>query len=229
MARRRLPQELIVSVDRLDGDGCGLGTAEARQVRIRNALAGETAEVRVLRRRKGEWLAEAQQVEVPSPLRREPACEYFPRCGGCVMQHLDYDAQLALKERGLLDALAGAGVEARSVQPPTRGPRYHYRTKARLGVRQVGGRILVGFRESFSNRVGRMDHCLTLTESLGRLLAPLKALIEGLSAPDRIPQVEVAAGDREQALLFRHLDPLTAEDEEAIRRFASHYGVRCYG
>ncbi len=228
MARRRLPQELTVTIERLDDDGCGLSAVDERRIRTKNALADEVAEVRVLRRRKGEWLAEAQQIENPSVDRREPACRYFPRCGGCAMQHLAYDAQLALKERGLLDALSAVGVEPLRVLPPTRGPRYHYRTKARFGVRQVGGRILVGFRESFSNRVGRMDHCLTLTESLAELLAPLKALIEGLSAPDRIPQVEVAAGDRDQALLFRHLDPLTAEDESAISRFATRHGVRCF-
>ena len=229
MARRRLPPEVTLEIERLEDDGCGIGEVEGRRVRTKNALPGEGAVARVLRRKKGEWLAEAQEIIRPSALRRSPACQYFPRCGGCALQHLDYDAQLAAKEAGLLAALEAAGVEPLQVAPPVDGPRYHYRTKARFGVRQVGGRILVGFRESFSNRVGRMDDCLTLTEPLAALLAPLKALIEGLSRPERIPQVEVAAGDHDVALLLRHLDPLEVRDEEAIDRFAVQHGVRCYG
>jgi tRNA/tmRNA/rRNA uracil-C5-methylase (TrmA/RlmC/RlmD family) len=56
---------------------------------------------------------------------------------------------------------------------PTLGPRFHYRTKARFGVRVVGGRVLIGFRESFSNRVARMSGCLNLTPALSALIGPL--------------------------------------------------------
>ena len=173
-------------------------------------------------------MTEALQVDQASPNRRLPACAFFPRCGGCAVQHLDYPMQLRLKERGLREALAAHHVNAPPLQPAVSGPRFNYRTKARLGVRVVGGEVLVGFRETFSNRVGRMTDCLTLTSQISALLTPLKALIGSLSCPDRIPQVEVAAGDQSTAMILRHLEPLTEADLTLIAEFSERLGVRAH-
>ncbi len=223
-----MPREIQVAISTLDGDGCGGASVGERRVRIKNGLPGETVSARVLKRRKGEWLAEAFEIATPSADRRSAACRYFPRCGGCSMQHLDYARQLALKEDGLRQALSENGVVPVSFEQPVHGPRFNYRTKARLGVRVVGGEVLVGFRESFGNRVGRMTECLTLTEPLSRLLVPLKQLIAELSAPGRIPQVELAGGDAEAAIILRHLDPLTEADRNAIASFSREHGIRVY-
>lgn len=231
MGRSRMPRELALSIDALEGDGFGVasyGESFVRTVRVKNALPGEAVVARTLKRRKGEWLAEAIEIADGAASRRHPACEFYPRCGGCAVQHLDYDAQLALKEAGLKAALRENGVQPQAYRPPVYGPQFNYRTKARFGVRVVGGEVLVGFRESFSNRVGRMTACLTLTEPLSALIARLKVLIAGLSNPERIPQVEVAAGDDAAALIIRHLEPLTDQDQEKIRAFGVAHGVRAF-
>jgi 23S rRNA (uracil1939-C5)-methyltransferase len=90
--------------------------------------------------------------------------------------------------------------------------RLGYRRKARMGVRVVGESVLVGFRESFSNRVARIDACLTLTPELSKLIPPLKASIAKMSDPKTIPQIELAQGDSGCAVIVRHLQPLTDAD-----------------
>jgi 23S rRNA (uracil1939-C5)-methyltransferase len=60
-------------------------------------------------------------------------------------------------------------------------------------------------------------------------LTPLKRLISGLSCPDRIPQVEVAAGDDSLALIIRHLEVLTEQDTRLIEEFAALHRVKCFG
>ena len=230
MGRAKMPREVQVRISSLGDDGFGRGAVGERQVRIKNALTDEAVTARVLKRRKGEWLAEAFEIDgPPSGDRQMPACGYFPRCGGCAVQHLNYPAQLALKEEGLRQALAAESVAADSFEQPVHGPRFNYRTKARFGVRVVGGEVLLGFRESFSNRVGRMSACLTLVEPLSDLLVPLKHLISGLSAPERIPQVEIAAGDGEEtAFILRHLEALTEVDRHAIAEFSTLQRTRAY-
>ncbi len=229
MARRKPPREVEVDVETLGGDGYGGARVGERALRVKNGLPGERVVAKVLKRRRGEWLSEAVTVLGPAAAQRiVPACPAFPRCGGCALQHLDYHAQLELKEAELLRALEENGVVPEKVLPATCGPRFGYRTKARFGVRVVGGEVLVGFRESFSNRVGRMDRCPVLVPSLSGLLPPLKALIAGLSRPDRVPQVEVAAGDDARAVILRHLDPLTDPDRRSIRGFSETHRVRCY-
>ncbi len=70
-----------------------------------------------------------------------------------------------------------------------------------------------------------MDDCLVLTPRLGRLIEPLKALVNGLSVRDAVPQIELAAGDADCALVVRHLRPLMAGDVDALQRFARRFGV----
>ena len=144
------------------------------------------------------------------------------------MQHLDYRQQVSSKQQLLLEELDCRGVRPEQLKAPVTGPRFNYRTKARLGVRVVGGQVLVGFRESFSSRVGRMDACLTLTAELSALLGPLKTLISELDRPDRLPQVELAAGDSSQALILRHLDQLTDQDQTRIAEFSIRHRVSCF-
>ncbi len=45
----------------------------------------------------------------------------------------------------------------------------------------------------------------------------MAALIESLEAKRTIPQIEIAAGDDLVALIFRHLHPLSAADQQALR------------
>ncbi|MGE0625461.1 MAG: methyltransferase domain-containing protein [Pseudomonadales bacterium] len=228
MGRGKLPRSVDVQVDALGLDGLGHARHLTRELRVKNGLPGEQVSARAGRRRRGIWYVEAERIEDPAAMRVAPACGEFPRCGGCVMQHLDYAEQVRLKESQLLDALAQSGIEPEQRLPAATGPRFHYRSKARLGVRVVGTDVLVGFRESFSNRVMRMDACPALVPSLSSLIGPLRDLIAGLSQPDRVPQVEVAAGDGATALVLRHLTALTPEDRIRIESFGARHRVRCY-
>lgn len=237
MARKPL-REIDVEVSRLGSDGFGVadiasgpvnGIALEREVRIKNALPGERVEAKVLKRRRGLWLAEAQRVLASqSPNRVAPPCANFPRCGGCAMQHLHYDEQILLKQKRLEQALSGNGIVPESWVAPRLGPRLHYRTKARFGVRRVGERVLVGFRESFSNRVGRMDDCCTLIPAFSDMLPDLKDVLTRISIPGQIPQIEVAAGDTAQALLVRHLAGFTAQDEASLVEFADRHDISLF-
>ncbi len=229
-----MPKELTLAIRSVAEDGCGVTVYQKtdspieRTVRLKNALPGEIVTARMLKRRQGEWLGEAVAVEQPAPLRQLAACRFYPRCGGCAVQHMDYGAQLELKQAGLSSALAENGVQAECFRPPVSGPRFNYRSKARFGVRVVGDEVLVGFRESFGNRVGRMSECLTLTGSLSGLIAPLKELVAELSIPQWIPQVDVAAGDAEAALILRHLEALNGDDLKKLSAFGRNYRVKVY-
>jgi 23S rRNA (uracil1939-C5)-methyltransferase len=144
------------------------------------------------------------------------------------MQHLRYRAQLALKQQQLLDELERSGVSATAVVPPRSGPQLGYRTKARLGVRVVGESVLAGFRETYSNRVARMESCEVLIPRFSQLVMPLRQVVGSLGRPDLIPQLELAAGDRDAAVVIRHLEPLGAVDIAMLEAFERSEGVRLF-
>jgi len=162
--------------------------------------------------------------------RVTPKCEAFAMCGGCSLQHMSSEAQIALKQAMLLDQLEHEGVSPAVVLEPLLGPEYGYRTKARLGVRYVNKKekVLVGFRERSSSFITDTKRCEVLHASVGELIEPLAECINQLEAKRVIPQIEVAVGDDQTVLVFRHLEALSQSDRQHLSDFCDHHGLVCY-
>ncbi len=140
------------------------------------------------------------------------------------MQHLSAAAQLAAKQRQLLENLQRIGnVQPERILEPLRGPEWGYRRRARLGVKYVHkkGRVLAGFREREKPYIADIRRCEILPARLATLPEELAALTETLTIRENIPQVEVAAGDAATALVFRVLAPPEAADLEKIVNFGA--------
>jgi 23S rRNA (uracil1939-C5)-methyltransferase len=163
--------------------------------------------------------------------RVAPPCPNFGVCGGCSLQHLEPLAQVAVKQRVLEDALWHiARVRPQQLLSPIYGPAWGYRQRARLSVRYVPkkGGVLVGFHEKKSSFVADMMTCPVLPPRISALLPKLRILVGALSIRDRLPQIELAIGDGVEALILRHLAPLTADDEREVTDFAQRHGVHIY-
>lgn len=198
---------------------------------VADTLPGEKVLIQPMRRRKGHDEARLLEILEPSPDRVMPKCDFFGICGGCVLQHMNHEAQLAVKEEQLLSALTRIGkVEPESVRKAISARPWGYRRRARLGVRWVRAkqRVLVGFRERGGSYLADMQHCEVLDAGCRELPALLAELIGGLSVKARLPQVELTAADNGLALVFRVLDDPTPADLEALAGFADRYGCRVY-
>jgi len=198
---------------------------------VEGALPGERAAVRVFRKKSKFEVGRATSVLDHSSGRREPRCPHFGVCGGCATQHADERTQMAAKQRWLEDCLERIGsVKPEALLPIVYGSEWGYRHRARLSVRRVPSRggVMVGFRERRSTHVADMRECHVLPERISQLVAPLRELVEKLSVRERCPQIEVAVGDNATALVFRHLLPLTPEDETQLATFAEAHGVHVW-
>ncbi len=172
-----------------------------------------------------------------------PRCPHFGVCGGCTLQHADEALQIAAKQRALEDALARIGrVRAETLLPAIAGPAWGYRYRARLSVRDVPkkGGVLIGFHERKSSYVADMRECHVVPPKISGLLPALRALVESLSIRTRLPQIELAVGERltpralaadidaerlVHALVLRILEPLSLSDEAKLVAFADAHGV----
>ncbi len=198
-----------------------------RRVLVKGTLPGERVLARPRSHRRGFTVCRLEQVLEAAAGRVEPTCPAFADCGGCVWQHVDSSVQLARKQAAVVALFEAAGVHPGQWLDPVAGPRSGYRHKARLGVRWVPdkGGALVGFREPGSNKVACISSCEILAPSLARLIEPLRALVGSLDAPRTVPQIEVAAGDDDAALVMRHLAPLSEADRQRCRDFALAHDV----
>jgi 23S rRNA (uracil1939-C5)-methyltransferase len=116
------------------------------------------------------------------------------------------------------------------VMPPLQADSEGYRRKARLGVRYVTKKqsVLVGFREQQSGFLAELNQCKVLHPSVGERIMSLREMLTQLTVRDKIAQIEVAVGDEKTALVFRNLEPLTAEDEKQLCDFAELHDVYIY-
>jgi 23S rRNA (uracil1939-C5)-methyltransferase len=203
-------------------EGRGIARVNGKTVFVFGALAGETVRIPVLKTTRKFDQATTLEVIEPSAKRIIPRCEAFQVCGGCSLQHLGSEDQLALKQQALLDMMDHAEIDIGNLLPPLRATAWGYRKKARLGVKHVQkkGRVLVGFRERNTPFIADMYRCEVLLPELGHKLEMLSDLIGELDARAQIPQIEIAADADHIQLVFRHLEPLSESDLERLTDFA---------
>jgi len=230
MARRKKlsPEPFAVVIQSLLENGRGSAVHGDKRLQVHAALPGETVMARYLFGRRMRGQAETLDVIKSSPDRVAARCPHFGTCSACSIQHLGQDAQLAFKQQAMLKHLQQQGrVSPESILPPLSADRWNYRRKARLSVRYVRakGRVLVGFRERDGRFVADMHECHVLTTPVAEQLTRLSELIATLDAVETIPQIEVTCGDEQCALIFRHLEPLSEPDREALRGFATETGL----
>ena len=202
-----------------------------KKVFIRYALPGETVRARITNVVKR--LEEADSLDLlgePSRMRVEPACPHYGVCGGCSMQHIHPDEQIRLKQDVLKSHLEHfAGIQPDEWLEPLRSQREDYRRKARIGVRYLPAKdkLVVGFRESQSNKLTSIDRCMVLDHKFGSITS-LKQLLQRLEGKADIGHMELAMGDQEIALVIRHTAELCAEDVNQLIKFTLLKGWQLY-
>ncbi|GAA5234373.1 23S rRNA (uracil(1939)-C(5))-methyltransferase RlmD [Verticiella sediminum] len=217
-----------LDIESLDLEARGIARRDGKVVFVEGALPQERVTTKPIKRKPSYEIARVDTVLRESSQRVAPRCAHFGVCGGCAMQHLQPSAQVAVKQRVLEDALWHVGkLVPQQLFAPIHGPTWGYRYRARLTARLVPkkGGMLVGFHERKSSYVADMRECHVLPPHVAALLMPLRELLAGMSAPDRLPQIEVAVGDVSTALVLRHLMPLTDDDKARLLAFGERHGV----
>ncbi|HMG37184.1 MAG TPA: class I SAM-dependent RNA methyltransferase [Blastocatellia bacterium] len=185
-----------VTPDRIGYGGDAVARVDGLVVFIPFAAPGDRLRVRLIERRKHLARATIEEIISPSKLRRDPPCEYFGECGGCQLQHLNYDSQLEAKIGFVRDSLERIG-HIRWTGPIEIEPSRElgYRSRARVQIdRRTGS---VGFKRARSNSVCDITQCPVLSPELNDLLHQIRAM--DLSASSRgllSGEIEAAAGDQ---------------------------------
>ena len=142
-------------------------------------IPGERVTAEVLRVHRKYASATVVDVLESAPERVNPPCRYFGECTGCQWQHLDYDAQLAVKREKAIDALVRVGglfsgpSDAPVADTLPSANRYGYRNHARFTVSKSGA---LGFVNRETRRFVRIDHCMLMRPSVNAVLEQLQDL-----------------------------------------------------
>ena len=92
-------QEFIVEIEDMSEEGAGIGKTDGYTWFIKDTVIGDVVRAGAMKMKKHYGFARLVEVLTPSPARVEPRCPVARQCGGCQLQAMDYQAQLAFKEK----------------------------------------------------------------------------------------------------------------------------------
>lgn len=142
----------IVTIEDIGVDGEGIGKVEGYTLFIKDAVIGDVVEAKVMKAKKNYGYARLMKIITPSEDRVEPKCPFARKCGGCQIQEMSYERQLAFKHkkvRGNLERIGGFdSALLDEIMEPAVGMEnpFYYRNKAQFPFgTDKEGNVVTGF------------------------------------------------------------------------------------
>ena len=159
----RKNQIIPLNITGMTAEGQGVGHFCGLAVFVAHAAPGDEADVRIVKVQKNLAYGIIEQMHTPSPDRTAPQCSVYPKCGGCVFQHITYEAECRIKAQIVSDAFTRIG----HLEPETLLPIYGaessagYRNKAQYpcGTDPETGVPRFGFYAPRSHRLIPVTDC----------------------------------------------------------------------
>ena len=176
MAEYQKNQELELAITALGNEGEGIGhTEDGYTVFVKDALPGDQIRTKLMKCKKQYAFGRLMEIVSPSADRVEPRCKKARVCGGCQIQELSYEKQLAFKEDKVRNNLIRIGGIENPPMEPIIGMEdpWRYRNKAQFPVgRNKEGRIIAGFYAGRTHAIIPVEHndCLLGKEVNAQIL-----------------------------------------------------------
>jgi len=175
---------LELTVETLASSGDGLCRHEGYTLFVPTGLPGDVAKCEIVKTTPRFGVARAILFYQQSRDRVEAPCAVFLECGGCKLQHLNYDAQMAFKVQSVTDALERIGKIEISV-PIGAVPAeqiLHYRNKGTFALSHRRGKPRIGFYKEGTHEVVDSITCDTVLEPINAI----KEWVRGLMQQNRL-------------------------------------------
>jgi 23S rRNA (uracil1939-C5)-methyltransferase len=192
----------------LSQDGKGVGTIEIddegrafrRPIFIPFTAPGDTVEAEIIFMKGKYYHGKLLKVVQPSSHRIAPLCPHYTACGGCDLEHIDYDEQVRQKASQLQFLLSRKNLSLpHAPQVISSIVRHKYRRRSKVALRFEKERIIAGFRKHHSHDIIPVTSCFIVTEEILAFINLLNAtaserLPEGMT-PGTTIECMVAAGE----------------------------------
>lgn len=160
-------QIYTVKIEDIGTEGEGIGKIEGFSLFVKDALPGDVVKARLTKVKKNYAYARLEEVLTPSTDRVDPLCPFHRQCGGCQIQALSYEKQLAFKQGKVENSLMRIGGFApeliREVMEPAIGMEkpWRYRNKAQypFGYSKEG-KLITGFYAGRTHSIIANTDCL---------------------------------------------------------------------
>ena len=143
-------------IERIATRGAGVARLEGKSIFLELTAGGDLVRFRIKKDHRNWAEGELLEILAPSPQRTEPACPYYGFCGGCSLQHINYEAQIEAKTAILADSyIRIGGIQAPGIRL-RKGRPFEYRNRVQFH-RADGNRP--GFKERKSSHLVAINDC----------------------------------------------------------------------
>ena len=130
---------VALEITDLTEEGQGVGKCDGLVFFVKGSVMGDVVEAKILKVKKNYAYAKVEKLLEASPYRVTPLCPVAGKCGGCQLQHLSYEKELAWKEDRIAQSLIRiAGIPEEEVHAKGEGilggKTERYRNKAQYPV-----------------------------------------------------------------------------------------------
>lgn len=138
-----------VEITNIAAGGAGVGRLrDGRAVFVHRTATGDVVQVNLIEKKKAFARGALAAIETPGPGRREAPCKYYAKCGGCTLEHLEYETQLSAKSQIVHDALTRIGKLLLDAPGVTGSPNeFRYRNRVSFTLVRLARKIVAGFHE----------------------------------------------------------------------------------
>lgn len=174
-----------MQIHALGSNGEGIGRIDGYTVFAEGALPDERIRVLIVKVKKNYGYGKLLEILEASPARREPMCPVAKQCGGCQLQHMSYEAELAYKTQEVQDVMERiGGVHGMQVKP-TLGMAYpwRYRNKAQFPVGKGKNGCAVGFYAKRSHRIVDTEQCFLQNECNDEIIRIVREFLDEFHIP----------------------------------------------
>lgn len=169
-----------ITIEDVTREGMGVGHFEGMAVFVNDAAPNDRISCKITKLKKSYAIGEIVELIDASDERIDSQCAYFPICGGCSFCHIEYNAELKIKERWVKDALKRIGKLDIDVLPIIGSPNEnYYRNKSQFPVRlNESGKAICGFYERGSHNIVNIDDCKISSAEANTALIAIRNFID---------------------------------------------------
>ncbi|MBQ5810439.1 MAG: 23S rRNA (uracil(1939)-C(5))-methyltransferase RlmD [Clostridia bacterium] len=154
-------------------EGSGVGYFDGTAIFVPHTAVGEEIDARIVKLQKNYAFGIVESIISPAECRIDPDCAVAGKCGGCAFRHINYAAELEIKQNAVAQVLRRiGGLENPPLQPIVGGVKQQgFRNKVQYpAVAGEDGKIRFGFYAKRSHRVISVEGCLLQEPIFGKAL-----------------------------------------------------------
>ena len=140
-------------IQKMDNQARGITYYNDKIVFVNNALPKEDVEISIILDKKRYSVARVTKYNKTSVSRIKPKCKYYGICGGCQLEHINYQDELEYKKNYLNDIFKVLDIKIDKIVSDND---YGYRNKVTLKV----DNNRIGYNKLNSNEIISIDKCL---------------------------------------------------------------------